>query len=220
MCNVDCFRWIAKNTIKQEIMGKKVIEVGSYDVNGSVRCVIELLEPAQYVGVDIMKGPGVDIICAAENLVEKFGGESFDVIISTCVLEHLKDWKKAISNIKNICKPNSTILIIVPSNWSYHEHPYDFWRYEKDDIKNIFSDCDIITVEEDPQKPSLVYAKIRKPNGFIEKNLTQYQLYSMITGKKIKEVQNKDFKSFHFRYVAFKSRVKNVLIKLGEIIFS
>lgn len=220
MCNVDCIRWAAKNITKQEIAGKKIIEVGSYDVNGNVRCVIELLEPAQYVGVDIMKGPGVDMICAAENLVEKFGGESFDVIISTCVLEHLKDWKKAISNIKNICKPNGTILIIVPSNWSYHEHPYDFWRYGKDDIKNIFSDCDILALEEDPQKPSLVYAKIRKPNKFTEKNLSQYQLYSVITDKRTNEIRNKDFQSMHFKYILSKSWIKGVLMKLGRAILS
>ena len=73
MCNVDCIRWGAKNLTKEEIKGKTVIEVGSYDVNGSLRYIVELLEPAEYMGTDVMKGPGVDIICPAENLVERFG---------------------------------------------------------------------------------------------------------------------------------------------------
>ena len=135
MCDINCIRWGAKNLTNEEIKGKKVIEVGSYDVNGSLRYIIELLEPAKYIGVDIVKGPGVDIICSAEDLVERFGKESFDIVISTCTLEHIKDWKKSISDIKNICKPNGIILIIAPSDWPYHEYPYDFWRYKKEDIK-------------------------------------------------------------------------------------
>ena len=220
MCNVNCISWVAKNINKEEISDKKIIEVGSYDVNGNVRCIVELLEPAEYIGADIVRGPSVDIVCAAENLVEKFGKESFDVIISTCALEHLKDWKKAISNIKNICKQNGIILIIVPSNWSYHEHPYDFWRYNKDDIKNIFSDCSILALEEDAQKPSLIYAKIRKPNEFIEKDLTQYQLYSIITNKRVNDIRGSDLQSFYFKSIIMKSKIKSGLIKLGKIILS
>ena len=220
MCNVNCIIWVAKRINKEEISDKKIIEVGSYDVNGNVRCVVELLAPAEYIGADIVRGPGVDIVCAAENLVEKFGKESFDVIISTCALEHLKDWKRAISNIKNICKPNGIILIIVPSNWSYHEHPYDFWRYNKDDIKNIFSDCSILALEEDAQRPSLIYAKIRKPNRFVEKDLTQYQLYSIITNKRVNDIRSSDLQSFYFKSIIMKSKIKSGLIKLGKIIFS
>jgi hypothetical protein len=92
---------------------------------------LELLKPAEYVGVDITKGPGVDIICPAENLTEKFGRESFDVVIATCLLEHVRNWKKSVSNFKNICKSNGIILVIAPSKWTFHEFPYDFWRYKK-----------------------------------------------------------------------------------------
>ena len=111
MCDINCIRWGAKNLTKDEIRGKTVIEVGSYDVNGSLRYIVELLEPAKYIGVDIVKGPGVDIICPAENLVERFGKESFDVVISTCTLEHVRNWKKAISNMKNICRPKGIFLV-------------------------------------------------------------------------------------------------------------
>lgn len=219
MCNVDGIKWGAKNLTKEEIKGKRIIEVGSYDINGSLRYIVELLEPAEYIGTDIAKGPGVDVICPAENLVEKFGKESFDVVISTCTLEHIKDWKKAISNIKNICKPNGIILIIVPSDWPYHECPYDFWRYKKEDIKSIFSDCSILLLEEDPQIPSLVYVKIIKPDEFIEKELLNYQLYSVIVNKRIRKIQNKDFRSFYFRYTFFKKNIKNIVLKVGKIIF-
>lgn len=219
MCNVNCIKWGAKNLTEEDIKGKKVIEVGSYDVNGSLRYVVELLKPAKYVGVDITKGPGVDIICPAENLTEKFGKESFDVIIATCLLEHVRDWKKSVSNFKNICKPNGTVLIIAPSQWAFHEFPYDFWRYKKEDIKNIFSDCDILVLEEDPKPPSLVYAKIRKPKIFAEKDLSDYKLYSVICKERRKEINDRDLKTLYFKYLFIKNKVKNILLILGRILF-
>ncbi len=226
MCNVDCIKWGAKNITEQEIKGKRVIEVGSYDVNGSLRYIFELLKPAEYIGIDIVEGPGVDMICSADNLVQKFGQESFDVVISTCALEHIKNWKEAVSNIKRICKPNGIILIIVPSDWPFHEYPYDFWRYKKEDIINIFSDCDILILEEDSTatslvylngKKTLVYAKVRKPGKFIEKDLSKYQLYSVITNKRTKEIYDKDFQNFYFRSLVFKNKISNALLRIAGI---
>ena len=94
---------------------------------------------------------------------------------------------------------------------------------------NIFSDCDILTIEEILSPPLLVsvgtkkpavYAKIKKPIQFIEMDLSEYRLYSVITGKRIKEIQDKDFRSFHFRRLALKNRIMNALLKIGGIVFS
>lgn len=103
MCNVNCIVFGATNLQEKDVKGKRVIEVGSLNVNGSLRPLIESLCPKKYVGVDIVEGPGVDMICDAENLVEKFGDSSFDVVITTELLEHVRNWKKVVSNIKNIC---------------------------------------------------------------------------------------------------------------------
>jgi len=219
MCNVNCIKWGAKNLTTEDVRGKRVIEVGSYDVNGSLRYIVELLGPAEYIGVDIMKGPGVDIICPAENLVERFGKESFDVVISTCVLEHVRRWKESVSNLKNICKPDGIILIIAPSHWTFHEFPYDFWRYKKKDMENIFSDFDILAIEEDSHLPSLVYVKIKKPEKFTEKDLSDYKLYSVVCNKRKSEINDKDLKTFYFKYLFIKNKIKNILLAIGRIIF-
>ena len=197
-----------------------MIEVGSYDVNGSLRYIAELLKPAEYIGVDIMEGPGVDIICPSENLLQEFGKESFDLVISTCTLEHIRDWQKAVSNIKGVCKPNGIILIIVPSDWPLHDCPYDFWRYEKEDIKNVFSDCDILVLHEDPQTPSLVYAKIRKPDQFTENDLSHYQLYSAIFNKRTSQVSDQDLEAFQFRNLCLKDKIKHIVSKIAKRISS
>ena len=62
-----------KNLNLEEIKGKKIIEVGAYDVNGSLRPIIESwAEPAEYIGVDIVRGPGVDVVCMAERMINVF----------------------------------------------------------------------------------------------------------------------------------------------------
>jgi SAM-dependent methyltransferase len=90
---------------KEEFEGKRVLEVGSKYVNGSVRPFIErFCSPKEYLGVDIEPGKFVDLILPAEKLVEYFGPESFDVVIATELLEHVQNWRLVVGNLKSVLK--------------------------------------------------------------------------------------------------------------------
>jgi SAM-dependent methyltransferase len=167
------------NFKKEEISNKCILEVGSRNVNGSLRPIFELWNPSKYVGIDIQKGSGVDIICAAEEIVEKFGENSFDIVVSSDALEHIFNWKDAISNIKNVCKVGGKLLISVPSiGFPNHFFPNDFWRYQTDDLRNIFSDFVIIKLEKSYPYPGLII-KCEKPKCFQENNIDLIQLYKV-----------------------------------------
>ena len=172
---------ICKILTINDLRGKSVIEIGSKNVNGTVRPIMELLEPRSYVGVDIEPGDGVDLICSMCDLINRFGKNNFDVAISTCLLEHIKNWQEAVSNLKHVVKEGGLIIVAVPHLWEYHGHPCDYWRFTSQDLKQIFSDCTIegLIVEEGSQ--TNIIAKIRKPLGFIENNLASYQLKSINT---------------------------------------
>ena len=209
MCNMNCLKWAASNLTREELNGKRILEVGSYNVNGSLRYVIGLADIADYTGADIVEGPGVDIVCPAEKLVDKFGKDKFDIVVSTCVLEHIIDWKTAVSNIKNVCKPGGMIMIILPSKWPFHEHPNDFWRYQLEDVRNIFSDCEILHMDEDAgSRKRMVYAKIIKPKKFIENDLAEYSLYSMVTNRRLRELREKDFRNLRYRKFVLSGKMK------------
>jgi ubiquinone/menaquinone biosynthesis C-methylase UbiE len=112
MCSVSVIEFFIDEIQCEEFQGKKVIEVGSKYVNGSVRPLIEkFCKPREYIGVDIEKGKFVDVVIPAERLVEVFGENSFDVLISTETLEHVKDWRTVINNMKLIVKPMGYIYI-------------------------------------------------------------------------------------------------------------
>jgi len=97
MCSVAVIEFFVEDVKPEEFRDKRVLEVGSGYVNGSVRPLIErFMRPKEYIGIDIELGKYVDIVLPAEELVEYFGSESFDVVLSTETLEHVKDWRKVI----------------------------------------------------------------------------------------------------------------------------
>ncbi|MFH1442167.1 MAG: methyltransferase domain-containing protein [Candidatus Omnitrophota bacterium] len=184
MCHEACIDFGKINLRVEDVKDKDVIEVGASDLNGSLRSTIEALGPKKYVGVDIQSGKGVDIICKAEDLIRYFGSNKFDVLIATEVIEHVSDWEKVISNFKNILKPNGVIIITTRSKgFHYHGFPFDFWRYELSDMEYIFSDFIIEVAEKDPLALG-IFIKARKPENFIENNLSTYRLYSIDLNKK------------------------------------
>jgi SAM-dependent methyltransferase len=170
---------------ERDIRGKTIIDVGAVDINGSLRPFCEQFGPAQYLGVDIELGKGVDQICKVEDLVSTFGSNRFDVVITTEMLEHVPDWYTAIHNLKEILKPGGKIIITTRSfGFGYHGNPYDFWRYEIPDMKVLFSDFDIQKLQSDYPEPGVFLSAI-KPANYVENNSIQdYKLYSIILDRR------------------------------------
>ncbi len=213
--NMQGFIFGLKYLTREEIENKRILEVGSFDVNGSLRLLIEAYKPAEYIGADIAAGPGVDVICDVTRLAEKFGEKSFDMVVATELIEHVKDWRRAIHNIKVVCKPNGVILITTRSpGFVYHGYPYDFWRYELKDMQWIFQDCRIENLESDPAKG--VFIKCVKPADLRETDLISYALYSMVTATKIVKLEERNLYSWYFRARVLKQRFKEFLHKMIE----
>lgn len=199
MCNQACIDFGRANLKEEDVRGKSVIEVGALDVNGSLRSAIEKFVPASYIGVDIQSGRGVDRICKVEDLISTFGSESFDMVVCTELLEHVKDWRVAIHNLKQILRPRGKLLITTRSfGFGYHGYPYDFWRYEVSDMQSIFADFEIDSIEKDlPAEPG-VFISARKPAVFDEADISRNRLYSVVLKKRSSVEANSLYWSFVF----------------------
>jgi SAM-dependent methyltransferase len=154
------------------------------DVNGSIRPLVQALAPHSYLGVDIEPGPGVDEICDATDLLRRYGRDSFDVVIATELVEHVWDWRRAFANLKGVLAPGGLMLITTRSHgYPYHEAPHDFWRYELEDMRQIFRDMDITALEADPSMPG-VFVKASKPAHYRESSLDDVDLFSVISDRR------------------------------------
>ena len=178
MCDKNNIDWMKRALGHLGFMdGKTVLEVGCRNINGSLKDIIKAHFPI-YVGCDIEAGEEVDIVLDATKLVDFYGDRAFDMVVTANTFEHIEDWRLAISNIKRVVAEDGYIIFIVPSVWEYHEYPGDYWRYSVNDVQNIFADCRIESIEEMGDNPNQVgvYAIIRKPVGFKEIDLSNYNL--------------------------------------------
>ena len=208
MCSVTCLNFAIRNLAREDVAGRRVLEVGCRDVNGSVRPLIHSLGPAEYVGVDIEAGAGVDVICSMEGLEERFGAASFDVVVTTEVLEHVRHWRAAISNLKRVCRPGGTILLTTRSlGFAYHAFPHDYWRYEPSDMKILFGDCQILSLESDPTDPG-VFIKVRKPDAFREAELAAHELYSIVLDRRAVDLSDRHITPLSLLRVRARERLR------------
>jgi SAM-dependent methyltransferase len=94
-----------KSEYPQFFVGRKVLEVGSLDINGSVR---EFFEKCDYTGIDLGEGPGVDTVA----LVHEYEyPDSYDVVISAEMLEHDKHWRKSLTAMYRNVKVGGLLVV-------------------------------------------------------------------------------------------------------------
>jgi SAM-dependent methyltransferase len=116
MCHRTQIDWCLK--MKKEypeyFFNKRVLDVGSLDVNGNNR---GLFKGCEYIGIDVVEGKNVDIICVAH---EYRPDGLFDVVLSTNALEHDMYYKLTLKKMVEVLKPNGLMFISAPYKW--HEH--------------------------------------------------------------------------------------------------
>jgi len=191
--------------------GLRVLELGSLDPWGGYRDVVNMCAGNEYIGVDITAGPGVDKICTAEEITRVFGKDSFDVIIATELLEHVEDWRRAVSSIKNACRPGGRAILTMRSRgFGYHGVPRDYWRFEASDVECMFSDCEIIALEQDPDLPG-VFVVVERPKDFVENDLSGFDVYSIVRGGRVPEITSRDYRRPHFLGILMVSKARFML---------
>jgi len=167
MCNVWCKTFVA-NSLQDWPDKPEVLEVGSRNVNGSPR---DLCQPraSRYVGCDLDPGDGVDVIADATRLTTVFPPGSFDVVISTEMLEHVPDWPSAWTELMAVLRPGGLLILSTRSpGFPLHSYPGDFWRFTSDDIRVIMEGFgDILHLDDDYTMgyPCGIGVVARKRNG-------------------------------------------------------
>lgn len=93
----------------------RVLEVGSLNINGTIR---SMFVACNYLGIDLGKGPGVDLICPIHELDHY---QTYDTVISTEMLEHDQYWQLSLRRMYDTLKPGG-VLILTCAGPKRHEH--------------------------------------------------------------------------------------------------
>ena len=102
-------QWVFCGKVKglhpEYFKNKKVLDIGSFDVNGNEEF---LFKNCDFTGLDIGEGKGVDVVCSAQEYDAP--DETFDVIISCECWEHNPYYKESIQNAVRMLKPEGLFL--------------------------------------------------------------------------------------------------------------
>lgn len=118
--------------LPEDISGLRVIDIGSYDVNGTLK---PIFKSGNYTGLDMEMGPNVDVVAKANDI--PFKDSYFDVVLSSSCFEHDDFFWETFLEMCRILKPGGFMYIQAPSNGPYHGWPGDNWRFYIDSWKAL-----------------------------------------------------------------------------------
>jgi len=95
------FTVFVKRILGHFFVNKRVLDVGSGDINGNNRF---LFENCEYDGNDVIQANNVTIVSKTKDL--PFSNNTFDTIISTECFEHDPEYRESFIKIYNILKPD------------------------------------------------------------------------------------------------------------------
>lgn len=159
-------RWFAANYIHVPPEGKiKVLDVGSGDVNGTYKQIFS--NPIfEYTGLDIAPGPNVDIVLPSPYDWSSVSTETYDVVICGQTFEHIEFFWLVMVEMTRVLRQGGLMCIIVPTNYGFHRHPVDCYRFIADAMVGLarYVSLHILHVDtncapaDDPiEKPHLQY---------------------------------------------------------------
>lgn len=116
----------------------KVLDVGSRVVREGHRTHREIFTgySIDYIGIDVAAGPNVDVVMA-EPYTFPLESNSFDIIVSGQVFEHVPYFWATMLEMARTLKHGGHIFLTAPSRGHVHSPPYDCWRFYADGYRAL-----------------------------------------------------------------------------------
>lgn len=150
--------YVALAVKKYDLKHRKTLEIGSYDVNGGVRWLFD----GEYIGIDLVHGPGVDRVMDAGEM--DFEDASFDTVVSTSQLEHDPTFWLTLSEVKRVLRPGGHFILTTHTTGFPIHNPPDFYRFLPDTWPVLMgmAECVIVDCRDDPQVGGPQLVGVRK----------------------------------------------------------
>lgn len=154
----------------------------------------------KHIGIDLPStrhaNNEIDVYASGDNI--PFENSSFDTVLTTSVLEHVKKPQKMFDEMFRVMKKDSYLILTTPCQYGLHEQPYDFFRYTKYSLKMMAEKSGFRIVYIKPIGGALV---------IISQLLTKYLsifLYALLEKIRGNKIDRKE---------GFKNIKKNVIVQ-------
>lgn len=118
--------------------GDRVLEVGPDESPSSYRRLTDI-DVACWDSVDF---PGR--VPVTYELAEPYSfpipDESYDVVLSGQVIEHVPKIWRWMPELARVTRPGGHIITVAPVSWPYHEAPHDCWRIYPAGLSALYED--------------------------------------------------------------------------------
>lgn len=135
--NVGHSKWVDYLAREFNKEGLRILEIGSRNVTGAN--FRKKFEKAIYTGFDFYEGENVDVVGDAHKLTTYFNENSFDLIYSSAVFEHLyMPWIVA-EEINKLLKVGGYVFIETHFSFGSHERPWNFFQFSDVGLRALFN---------------------------------------------------------------------------------
>jgi SAM-dependent methyltransferase len=133
--------------------GARVLDVGAGDAPYA-----ELFAHTEYVTLDWESSPhegarAASVSASADAI--PLPDASFDVIVLTQVLEHVRAPADVMIEIARVLRPGGRLFATVPFVWELHEEPHDYWRFTRYALGALLEGAGLAAVSIAPRSDSL-----------------------------------------------------------------
>jgi len=144
------FTVFVKQILSDYFINKRVLDVGSGDINGN-NCV--LFDNCEYDGNDVIQANNVTIVSKTKDL--PFTDNTFDTIISTECFEHDPEYKQSFIKIYDMLKPDGLFCFTCagfgrPEHGTRRSHPNASYGTigNLEDMVDYYKNLTVIDVNE------------------------------------------------------------------------
>lgn len=130
-------------------LGDHVLEVGSRMTNPGAWWIVnrDLAPPGgQWLGMDMQKGDGVDVVADLHKLPRSWEGR-FSGVLCSEVLEHVARPWIALPQLRRVVRNEGWVIVTTLFAFPEHGFPDDYYRYSRSGLALLLKDAGFINIE-------------------------------------------------------------------------
>jgi SAM-dependent methyltransferase len=100
-----------------------------------------------YVRADITAGEGIDLVLDSRGSLPGEPAASYDVVLSTQVLEHVPDPARYLTEAHRLLRPGGALVLTTHGFFQEHGCPYDYYRWTGYGLERAVEDAGFVVEE-------------------------------------------------------------------------